>query len=81
MTPDEITARLIVLETLMVGALSVALSHSPDPGQERARTLLTHLRQAANGLADEVSPAAGMAATEYARRLSELVLVNLRNVA
>lgn len=36
MTPDEIAARLIVLETLVVSRLSVALSHDPDFNQDRA---------------------------------------------
>ncbi len=79
MNSDKIVGRLLVLEAFAMTALAIALEKDEDPGRERARRMLKHLCEATAGLAGEVSDRAREEAVEYGKRLSVLVLANLRN--
>jgi hypothetical protein len=81
MNQDEISARLIVLETFAMMALGLYLANSRnDPDYSRSSALVEQLRQASVANAASAGPSVRTAAKQYADHLASILGDNIRGL-
>jgi len=81
MNQDEISARLIVLETFAMMALGLYLANSRnDPDYSRSSALVEQLRQASVANAASAGPSVQTAAKQYADHLASILGENIRGL-
>ena len=81
MSPDEIAAKLAVLEVFTMTAFGLYLANARnDPDYTKAAALLDHTRAAVSSLVVTLSPNAQAVAKEYADHLLSVLAENLRSL-
>ncbi len=79
MNPDEISGRLIVLETFVMTSLGLYLANTKnDPSYSMAAAMLDHLREASVSNAAAASPAVQANTKAYSNHLVSVLTENLR---
>jgi hypothetical protein len=81
MDQNEVSGRLIVLETFVMTALGLYLSNSRnDPDYSKAAGILEHLRETSSLVASASGPAVRTAAQTYSEHLTSVLAENLRSM-
>jgi hypothetical protein len=81
MNQDEISARLIVLETFAMMALGLYLANSRnDPDYSKSEALLEDLRQASVANAAAAGSSVQTVAKQYANHLASILADNIRHL-
>jgi hypothetical protein len=81
MHSDEVSARLIVLETFAMMALGLYLANSRnDPDYSKSSALLEDLRLTSVSNAAAAGPAVQAAAQQYADHLASILAQNIRHL-
>lgn len=81
MNNDEISARLIVLETFAMSALGLYLANSRnDPDYSKAAALIDYLKQSAISNSAATDPSVQNATQQYAEHLTSILMNSIRNL-
>jgi hypothetical protein len=79
MTNDEISGRLLVLETFIITTLALYVANaSNDPTYEKLTAILNHLRGISKSLPEGTPVAVQTIAAAYSDHLATLVASNIR---